>query len=204
MRREIFLLATIILAVGVIMWAQSGSVEGPKNWKNANLPVVAFGDSLTAGYGAGKENSYPTLLAQKISRPVVNLGLSGDTAANAPARLPAVLQERPYMVLIEFGGNDFMRSVSFADTMAAMEKIVDSVQNAGAVAVIVDTGGFPGMSRYSKAYKELAKRKGALFVPGILDGVFGNPKLKADQIHPNAEGYKVVADKVHKAIKKYL
>lgn len=175
-----------------------------KNLGNSGQTVVAFGDSLSAGYGAGKDNSYPAVLGRMINRPVVNLGLSGDTAANAPARLPQVLQANPYMVLIEFGGNDYMRSVPFEQTEQAIRQIVDEVQSAGAIAVLVDTGGYPGMSRYTKLYKQIAKEKQALFVPGILDGIFGKSKYKADPIHPNAAGYEIVAQKVHKAIKPYL
>ena len=188
----------------VAAWFLLGGKTEIKNLGNSGQTVVAFGDSLTAGYGAGKDKAYPAVLGRMINRPVVNLGLSGDTAAKAPARLPQVLQANPYMVLIEFGGNDFMRSVPFDQTEQAMRQIVDEVQSAGAVAVLVDTGGYPGMSRYTKLYKQIAKEKQALFVPGILDGIFGKSKYKADPIHPNAAGYEIVAQKVHKAIKPYL
>ena len=188
----------------VAAWFLLGGKTEIKNLGNSGQTVVAFGDSLTAGYCAGKDKAYPAVLGRMINRPVVNLGLSGDTAANAPARLPQVLQANPYMVLIEFGGNDFMRSVPFDQTEQAIRQIVDEVQSAGAVAVLVDTGGYPGMSRYTKLYKQIAKEKQALFVPGILDGIFGKSKYKADPIHPNAAGYEIVAQKVHKAIKPYL
>lgn len=174
-----------------------------KNFPNANHAVVAFGDSLTAGYGVPAGASYPDVLAQKISRPVVNLGLSGDTAANAPTRLPQVLAQRPYMVLIEFGANDRIRQLSRTAAVNAVAHIVDEVQAAGAIAVIVDTGG-PGMGEYTKAYKHLAREKGALFVPGIIKGIFYRPSLKSDQVHPNAAGYAKIANKVHKVIKDYL
>ena len=82
--------------------------------------------------------------------------------------------------------------------------MVDQVQSAGAVAVVVDTGGYYGMKKYSKAYQKLAKEKGAVFVKGILDGVFGKTALMSDQIHPNAKGYEIVADKVYQDIKEYL
>lgn len=196
-----FWVLIIIFSAG---WFLFGGKTEIKNLGNSGQTVVAFGDSLTAGYGAGKDKAYPAVLGRMISRPVVNLGLSGDTAANAPARLPQVLQANPYMVLIEFGGNDYMRSVPFEQTEQAIRQIVDEVQSAGAVAVLVDTGGYPGMSRYTKLYKQIAKEKQALFVPGILDGIFGKSKYKADPIHPNAAGYEIVAQKVHKAIKPYL
>lgn len=174
-----------------------------KNLHNPHTAIVAFGDSLTAGYGAPKGSSYPDVLAQKLGRPVVNLGLSGDTAVNAPSRLPQVLEQNPHMVLIEFGANDFMRSLSREAAVAAVAQMVDAVQAAGAVAVIVDTGG-PGMDRYTSAYKKLAKEKQAIFVPGILSGIFRDRRYKSDMVHPNAAGYAKVADKVYKEIKPYL
>lgn len=187
---------------GLFYFLRGGKTD-IKNFPNPNRAVVAFGDSLTAGYGAPAGSSYPDVLAQKTSRPVVNLGVSGETAAQAPARIDQVLRERPYMVLIEFGANDHMRQQSRQAALNAVARIVDEVQAAGAIAVIVDTGG-PGMGEYTKAYKQMAKEKGALFVPGIIKGIFYKPSLKSDQVHPNAQGYALVADKVHKVIKDYL
>ena len=192
----------VILVAGLFYFLRGGKTD-IKNFPNPNRAVVAFGDSLTAGYGAPAGSSYPDVLAQKISRPVVNLGVSGETAAQAPARIGQVLREQPYMVLIEFGANDHMRQQSRQAAINAVAQIVDEVQAAGAIAVIVDTGG-PGMGEYTKAYKQLAKEKGALFVPGIIKGIFYKPSLKSDQVHPNTQGYALVADKVHKVIKDYL
>ena len=175
--------------------------------KNAGQPVervVAFGDSLTAGFGAGgAKNAYPAVLEKLTGRRVINLGQSGETAAHAPARLAEVLAWQPQMVLIEFGANDFMRSYSQAEAVAAVAKIVDAVQAAGAIAVVVDTGG-PGMKDYSVAYEKLAREKQALFVPGIMRGIFNKGNLKSDMIHPNGEGYKLIAQRVYKVIAPYL
>ena len=87
--------------------------------------------------------------------------------------------------------------------MAAVARVADEVQAAGAVAVIVDTGG-PGMGEYTKAYQKLAKEKQAVFVPAILKGIFHDRRYKSDMIHPNADGYEKVAEKVYKEIKPYL
>ncbi len=192
-----------VLCVVGLFYLLKGNKPQIKNFPNNNEVIVAFGDSLTAGYGAAEGTSYPDVLAQKINRPVVNLGLSGDTAANAPTRLPSVLRHRPYMVLIELGANDFMHQRSRQKAIEAVSHIVDEVQAMGAIAVIVDTGA-PGMGEYTKAYKKLAKEKGALFVPGILKGIFFHKKYKSDQVHPNEEGYAKIAGKVYKVIAPYL
>ncbi len=174
-----------------------------KNLHNPNTVIAAFGDSLTAGYGAPKGASYPDVLSQKLGRPVLNFGLSGDTAVNAPSRLGEVLAVNPHMVLVEFGANDYMRGLSREAAVAAVAQIVDEVQAAGAVAVIIDTGG-PGMGEYTAAYQKLAKEKQAVFVPGIMKGIFHDRRLKSDMIHPNAAGYEKVAEKIYKEIKPYL
>lgn len=193
----------LLAALAACAWYFMKSSPEIKNLHNPHTAVVAFGDSLTAGYGARRGASYPDVLSQKLGRPVVNLGLSGDTAVNAPSRLPDVLAQNPHMVLIEFGANDFMRSLSREEAVRAVAQVVDAVQNAGAVAVIVDTGG-PGMGEYTKAYEKLAREKGAVFVPGILKGIFHDRRYKSDMVHPNEAGYEKVAEKVYKEIKPYL
>ena len=175
-----------------------------KNAGKTGTTIVAFGDSLTYGKGAPRDQTYPAVLAELTGKNIVNLGLNGDTGAAAPRRLPQVLEHSPYMVLIEFGGNDFMRGASFDQTLASISQIIDEVQASGAVAVVVDTGGYYGMNKYTKAYKKLAREKGAVFVPGLLDGIFGKKDLMSDRIHPNAAGYKIVAERVYKEIKDYL
>jgi len=171
-----------------------------KNLNNMGGNIVAFGDSLTAGHGAAKGEDYPSVMAQKTSIPVVNLGVSGETAVQGLSRINDVFDHDPYIVLIEFGGNDFMQHVPFEQTVAAVGKMVDEVQARGAVAAVVDTGG-PFMGQYTKAYKKIARDKGAVFVPAIF---ISKPELKSDAVHPNAAGYAVVADRVYKGIEKYL
>ncbi|WP_428073799.1 GDSL-type esterase/lipase family protein [Candidatus Avelusimicrobium luingense] len=192
-----------ILIMGVLWWFWPTQATV----KNAGKPVqtiVAFGDSLTAGYGAGGvQNSYPAVLERLSGKRVVNLGLNGDTADNAPTRLPDVLAENPDMVLIEFGANDRIRGGSVERAAQAVAQMVDEVQAAGAIAVVVDTGG-PQMGEYTRLYKKLAKEKQAVFVPGIIRGIFNKRNLKSDMIHPNAAGYQIVAERVYKEIKPYL
>ncbi|MDR0646382.1 MAG: GDSL-type esterase/lipase family protein [Elusimicrobiota bacterium] len=174
------------------------------NINNNGTDIIAFGDSLSAGYGADKESSYPAALAAMINAPVINLGVSGDTARQGANRKSDILKYNPYMVLIEFGGNDAMRGRPFAETQNALEEIIDYVHKAGAIAVVVDTGGNFKMSPYGKMMKRLAKTKNALFIPKIMDGIFYNPALKSDAIHPNEKGYKIIAEKIYKRIKPYI
>lgn len=200
MKKAIF----ILLVIGLMWYMFFPSKKTIKNVGNARTTVVAFGDSLTYGYGASQATAYPTVLANSLGREIINLGRNGETAIHAATRVQEALAYEPYMVLLEFGANDFMQSLPFDRTVAAMADMVDAVQAAGAVAVVVDTGGTALMSKYSKAYQKIAREKGAVFVPGILDGIFGKKGLMSDQIHPNAAGYKLVADKIEAKIKPYL
>lgn len=196
------ILVFIILGLAWYFWP-SGTVE-VKNIHNAQWNIVAFGDSLTYGYGAARGQDYPALLEKSLGRPIINMGRNGETAIHAATRVEEALAHEPYLVLLEFGANDFMQGLSFEQTVAAMESMVEAVQAAGAVAVIVDTGGPSLMGKYSKAYRKIAREKGAGFVPGILNGFFGKRDMMSDQIHPNAAGYKIVADRIEKEVRKYL
>ena len=196
MRNFLLLLLTAFLCVGC--------AQKPLNADNPGRTIVAFGDSLTAGYGAADGESFPARLQTMVNMPVINLGVSGDTARAGADRKREIARHNPFMVLIEFGGNDLMRGRPFAETQTALEEIVDYVHSLGAIAVLVDTGGNFKMAPYSKMMKQLAQDKGALFVPAIMDGIFYKPQYKSDGIHPNAEGYRLIAGKVYKKISPFL
>lgn len=176
--------------------------------KNAGQPIsviVAFGDSLTAGEGGGNpvQNSYPAVLAQLTGKTVINAGYAEETALNAPKYIDKVLSYKPQMVLIEFGSSDFLQRINVDQSVASIAQIVDAVQAAGAIAVIVDTGG-RGMGVYTKAYKKLARQKQAVFVPGILNKIFNKREYMSNMLLPNFRGYKIVAEQVHLGIDPYL
>ena len=139
-----------------------------------------------------------------IGREVINLGVSGDTSASGLARLNELRGYSSYMVLIEFSANDLFRKVPKNITEQNLREIVRQVQEMGAIAVLVDTGGAYPMETYTKIQKQIAKDYNALFVPGIMDDIYGKKQLMSDQIHPNAAGYKIVAEKIKKVIKPYL
>ena len=178
--------------------------QAPKNYPNSNTDIIAFGDSLTYGYGAAKNESYPAYLSKMLGREVINLGISGDTSATGLARIKEIKRYDPYMVLIEFSANDLFKRISKEQTEKNLKEIVRQVQDMGAIAVLVDTGGAYPMETYTKIQKQIAAEYNTLFVPGIMDGIYDNRALKSDQIHPNSEGYKIIAERVKKIIEDYL
>jgi len=193
-----------ILLFALILPLMLACSKKPLYYNSSGTDIVAFGDSLTYGLGVYPENSYPSVLAALTGRNVVNLGVSGNTAAQGVTRISDIGKTRPCMVLIEFGGNDLMHGRSMQETQSALEQIIDYVHGLHAMAILVDTGGNYQMNRYTKMMQKLAKKKKALFIPGIMDGIFNDKNLKSDVLHPNEKGYEIIARKVYKEIAPYL
>lgn len=193
MKKIAIFLPVLLLLLGCV-GEQYGQV---KNLHTASgKTIVCFGDSLTAGSGAPAGSDYPSLLRQRLPLPVVNAGVPGDTAAAAISRIKRdVLSKDPRIVIVELGANDFLRT---GGDQRSIEKIfndlgtvVDEMQNYGAVVVVA---GFSVNYDLQKRYEDFARKKGAVLVPDIMQGIRGDPYLMADSLHPNAQGYRVMAD----------
>jgi lysophospholipase L1-like esterase len=163
--------------------------------------IICFGDSLTHGTGASKGMDYPSQLSKMIARPVINAGVSGDTTARALQRLERdVLSKSPDLVLITLGGNDLKNGVARDVAFENLKTIVESIQKTGA-GVIIGGLRFPVRDRgFGRAYQELADDTGAILIPNIFEGIMGNRKLMSDPIHPNDEGYRIIAERFYEAI----
>lgn len=169
--------------------------------------MLAFGDSVTFGTGAVPGEDWPTLLAARTGWQVVNAGVPGDTAEAAVARLgPLLAAHRPALVIIELGGNDFLKRKAVATVKASLQAIIGEARAAGAQAVLVAV---PELSllgvvarRPSDAplYRELAAANDIPLVEDVFAEVLGRPELCADAIHPNAAGYRVMADGILRAL----
>jgi lysophospholipase L1-like esterase len=179
--------------------------RGPQPVTPKGGNIICFGDSLTFGTGAPRNKSYPAQLAEMIGQPVINSGVPGDTTGRALQRLARdVLSESPRIVLITLGGNDLRKGVDKKTAFKNLKEIVEAIQAKEALVVI---GGLKLMfwdRGYEEEYEKLAEETGVLLVPDILGGLMGNEKLMHDTIHPNATGYKILAQKFYKSIKPYL
>lgn len=167
----------------------------------AGSTILALGDSLTAGYGADATAAYPAVLAGLTGWQIINGGVSGNTSAQALARLPALMRRQPQLVLVSIGGNDFLRKVPEADTRSNIRQIVQQIKAAGVPAVLVavpyfTTGALFGRLSEHPMYEELAAELNVPLFKGAWAEVLGNKKLKSDQIHANAQGYRVFAEKM--------
>jgi acyl-CoA thioesterase-1 len=167
--------------------------------------VVFFGDSITQGYGVRPEDSFPSLVASALGIAFVNAGIPGDTMAAGLARMERdVLAHRPRLALVEFGGNDFLRGVPVEETLKNLDGIVKTLVAQGMMVVILEVNvGLMG-DPYMKGYRAVAKRYGAVLVEDVMKGILGNPDLKVDGIHPNAQGHRVIAERVIRVLRPLL
>jgi len=196
------ILAGLVLFCGYKFFFSAPEI---KNSSPAGKHIICFGDSLTYGTGAAEGMDYPAQLSRLISRPVINAGRPGDTTASALTRLQrAVLSHDPRIVLITLGGNDLKNRISKEAAFNNLKTIITAIQARGALVVV---GGIdiPLYGRgFGAAYDKVCRETGALLIPNIFKGIFGQKRLMSDPIHPNSDGYTVMAEKFYRAIKPYL
>ncbi len=167
--------------------------------------IICFGDSITFGYGVEVKETYPVALEKMTHKPVINAGIDGDTSTEAAKRLETdVLSRDPYLVIIEFGGNDFLRKIPTNVTVDNIRIMVDKIQAKGAMVAIADISASLLMRDYHQPYRKIAREKGAIFIPSVMSGIITNPKMKSDFFHPNATGYQLIAERVYRCIKSYV
>ena len=197
-------IAGVILAVAVAFWMMRPtppSVDYLSGGKN----IICFGDSLTFGTGAPEKMSYPAQLSRILKRPVVNAGVPGDTTASALSRLQkAVLDRSPGIVLLTLGGNDLKNRIPADTAFEHLKIVVERIQKTGALVVL---GGIsiPFWDRgFSERYRTLAEDTGAVLVENVYEGILGNRSLMSDTIHPNADGYRIMAEHFAEALAPYV
>ncbi len=171
-------------------------------------PVIAcFGDSLTAGYGVGAEESYPSRLQRYLDESsyhyrVVNMGVSGETTKDGLTRVDRVIALKPAIAVVEFGGNDGLRGLPIASSRANLDEIVTRLQAAHisvALAGITLPPQFsaPYVRQFNETYVLVSRRHGIPLYPFLLKDVYGvEGSIQQDGIHPTAKGCQQVARNV--------
>ena len=189
----------ILLAVVLLAWF-GFKFFGPVSYKNfpptASGDWIAYGDSLTSGYGASEGNDYPTLLGKKLGIPIRNFGVAGDTTADGLARLNDAIQIKPRVVLLCLGGNDGLQRRSPEEMISNLQAIIKGFQQAGSFVVLIGVRSASVFDSNESKFKKLARQEGALYVPNILDDVLGSPSKMSDQVHPNEVGYEQIAERM--------
>lgn len=165
--------------------------------------VLAFGDSLTYGTGATPETSYPSVLGQLIGHPITNAGVPGNTTAEGLARLDETLTEqRPALLILCLGGNDFLQRRPENETVANLRSMLSLAQNRKIPVLLVATPK-PSLSlAVPDFYRQLAEEYHVPLEDEALSRILGKARLKSDPVHPNAEGYHELAEAITKKLRK--
>ncbi|MGH7147619.1 MAG: arylesterase [Nitrospiraceae bacterium] len=193
--------------------AQSGQSKPQASTERPR--IVAFGNSLTAGLGVPRAESYPahlqrTLDAAGYAYRVVNAGVSGDTTAGGVRRVSWVLNSTPAIVILELGGNDGLRGLSLQETKANLERIIQQLQQASVTVVLAGMKLPPNYGQdytagFEALYHALAKQYHLTLIPFFLDGVAASSSLnQPDGIHPTGEGYRLIVEKVFPVLEPLL
>ena len=192
-----------LLWIGLALLLAGACSERPKLERlPADAVILAFGDSLTFGTGAAESESYPAQLERLIGRPVVRAGVPGEVTAQALARLPAALDEHsPRLLLLCIGGNDFLRRLGNAQAERNVREMVKLAKSRGIGVLLIGTPE-PGFTvTPPKFYADIAKEYRVPYEAGIIGQVLKDSALKADPIHPNARGYKLIAERLAETLK---
>ena len=177
--------------------------------------VLAFGDSLTAGYGVKDEESYPSKLQEKISsagfpHKVVNAGVSGDTTAGGVRRIRWLMKHEPEIVILALGANDGLRGLSIDEMRKNLEIMITICREHNAQILLAGMKALPNygedyMREFETVFPELAEKHELIFLPFLLEGVAGEREYtQSDGLHPLASGYNIITDLVWQRLKPML
>ncbi len=192
-----------IIIIGLTLFLSACSDSSPRLTPLApDAVILSYGDSLTFGSGSNsKTQSYPAILAQLTGINVINEGIPGEVTLQGLERLPSVLAEvNPDLVILCHGGNDIIRKSGQQQLKSNLEKMITLVKQSGAEVVLIAVPNFNLMLNVPDLYPELAEMHTIPIELAILQKVERSPKLKSDHIHPNAAGYKLMAESIHRLL----
>jgi len=165
--------------------------------------ILAFGDSLTYGYNAKPAESYPAVLSKSTGLKVTNAGIPAETSQDGLKRLPQLLEDPSIKLMILcFGGNDMMQQISMDVLKNNLKLMIQMAKTKGIDVLLISVPNFTlfGLSPLS-LYDEVANEENVPLISGLLSKILSDPSLKSDQIHPNALGYKQMAEEIYESLK---
>lgn len=193
----------------------SGASAKPPAKPDRRPVIVAFGDSLTAGYGLPEDQCFTALLQRKIDDKgygyrIINAGVSGDTSAGGVSRIDWALEGAVKFLILELGGNDGLRGQPVAEMKKNLAEVIERAQARGVTVILAGMEAPPNLGEeytgeFRQAYRDLAKKYKLTLIPFMLDGVAGRREMnQPDGIHPNAAGEKVMTENVWREIEPLL
>ena len=189
-------LYTVFLALLLLIGLSACSK--PETALPANSTVLILGDSLTQGVGASSaQTNYPALLKQQTQWNIINGGISGNTSAQALARLPELLQQhQPKLIIISLGGNDFLQRLPNSDTQANIAQSIALSQQSGAQVLLVAVpeltlAAAVGHPNDHAMYAQLAQSHQVHLLENAWSDVLADDTLRSDAVHANDAGYQV-------------
>ena len=199
----------------LLISAWAPGIASAQTPSHAPKRLLAFGDSLTAGYGLAPEDAFPVKLQARLQADgfnvnVSNGGFSGDTTSGGLARIKWVLGDKPQYALVEFGANDALRGIDPDLARSNLVKILDHMKAAGVRVLLIGmkapaNWGPDYQQSFDSIYPDLAKQYGVPLYPFFLDGVALDSDLnQADGLHPNADGVDVIVKRIAPAVEKLL
>jgi acyl-CoA thioesterase-1 len=203
----------LLIVTGFTALATAEAAPGSRPGVPATRPrIVALGDSLTAGLGLSTDQAYPAVLQERLdaggySYEIVNAGVSGDTSAGGLRRLEWALDGDVRILILALGANDGLRGVAVTEVKKNLTTIVERARGRGITVLLVGMEAPPNFgpsytNAYRRVFQEIAKQYSLAFVPFLLEGVAGIPRLnQPDGIHPTAAGARIVADHLWTVLK---
>lgn len=193
----------LLLLQAVVLAACGGSTPKLEPLPSDGV-ILAFGDSLTFGTGATREQAYPAELGRRLQREVVNAGIPGETTAQGLERLEDTLDEvEPALVVLCLGGNDMLRQMDRATMKNNLDAMIREIRGRGIQLVLI---GVPEPKllglKSEPSYAELASQHGLPLESETIPAVLGDRDLRSDQVHPNGRGYAEIAKAVEKLLRK--
>lgn len=197
-----FRLAALILCIFLV--SACDSEQPVLQPLTTDATVLAFGDSLTYGTGANHETeSYPAKLATLTGLKVVNAGIPGEVSGEGLARIDQLLEQyQPDLVILCHGGNDLLRKLDKAALRSNLDQIIAKIQSSGAQLVLLAV---PAPGIFLKAdpvYEALATQHNLVWSADIITDVESKTALKSDPIHPNKQGYAIIAQQLQNLLSK--
>lgn len=197
-RGNVLLYTTLFL----LIFAACGSDTPTVAHLDKEAVVLAFGDSLTFGTGAGDDEDYPARLEQMIARRVINAGVPGEVTSQGRARLSEVLEEhQPTLLILCHGGNDMLRKMDEREAAENIRAMIRIARDRGIDVILIGVPKPGLLLSNADFYRQVAEEFSLPYDGETLTEILSDGSLKSDPIHPNAEGYDRLARSVATLLK---